>query len=293
MKFHKLKSNIFKILDKLPNKIGYYIYHQLQKKSFLKIEDKIYANQNSYEKIKYILRKNDLSLENNNILEIGSGWLPLMPYILKINENINIIYTYDINKHYNNKRILMVHSYFKTHDFELKKSNGLYLPDFIKYNPKQNLVNSKLPKNVKLYFSRFVLEHVTPEDLDNMHRKLFDHMEEDAAILHLISPSDHRAYSDSSLSYYDFLKYSQSEWDNIQTKFDYHNRLRLPQYIDIFEKIGFKILYLEYDKVSNNSKKYEDYKKLKIHSDYVKFNEEQLLAGSINILLRKPAATKK
>jgi len=115
-----------------------------------------------------------------------------------------------------------------------------------RYNPKQNLITSKLPKNVKLYFSRFVLEHVTPEDIDN-----------------------------------------------IQTKFDYHNRLRLPQYIDIFEEIGFKIAYLDYDKVSKNSKKYEDYKKLKIYSDYAKFKEEHLLAGSINLLLRKPVVAKK
>lgn len=292
MKFHNLKSNIFKILDNLPNKIGYYIYHQLQKKSFLNIEDKIKANQNSYEKIKSILRNSKLSLENKNALEIGSGWLPLMPYILKINEKVKTVYTYDINKHYNNKRILMVHSYFKTDDLELKKTNGLYLPDFIKYNPKQNLINSELPKNVKLYFSRFVLEHVSPEDIESIHRKLFNAMEEDAAILHLISPSDHRAYSDSSLSYYDFLKYSKNEWDKIQTKFDYHNRLRLPQYIDIFEKIGFKISYLEYDKVSKNSKKYEDYKKLKIHHDYAKFNEEQILAGSISVLLRKTIEVK-
>lgn len=279
-------------MDKLPSKMGYYIYHQLQKKSFHKIEVNINANQNSYEKIRYILRKNDLSLENKNVLEIGSGWLPLMPYILKINEKVDAVYTYDINKHYNNKRVLMVHSYFKSYDFELKKSDGLYLPDFIKYNPEQNLINSKLPENIKLYFSRFVLEHVTPEDIDNMHKKLFNTMADDAAILHLISPSDHRAYSDSSLSYYDFLKYSKDEWDHIQTKFDYHNRLRLPQYMEIFEKTGFKIAYLDYDTAHKNSKKYADYKKLKIHPDYTLFSEEQILAGSISVLLRRPIRAK-
>lgn len=287
MKFHKLKTIVFKILDLLPSKIGYSIYHQLQKKGFKNIDNIVVANQNSYNVIQTILKKNSIKLKNKDVLEIGSGWLPLMPYIFKINEKTNLIYTYDINRHYNNKRISMVNSYFNEFNFELEKNDNLYLPKFIKYHSNQNIINSKLPKNIKLYFSRFVLEHVTPDDIEKIHKKLFNEMDEDSAILHLISPSDHRAYSDTSLSYYDFLKYSKNEWDKIQTKFDYHNRLRLPQYVEIFKKIGFEIAFLEYDKVPEKTEKYKMFKELKIHPDYIKYNEEEILAGSINILLKK------
>lgn len=288
MKSHKLKSTVLKILDALPSKIGYFMYHQLQKRSFKNIDDKILANENSYSTIQNILRINKISLENKNILEIGSGWLPLMPYLFKIHGNVNTVYTYDINKHYNNANILKVHFHFNVKNIELAERRKLKLPEFIKYYPNKNLISSDLPNNINLYFSRFVLEHVSPEDIFKMHKKLFNEMNGDDAILHLISPSDHRAYSDSSISYYDFLKYSEKEWNKIQTKFDYHNRLRLPQYLKIFKNTGFEIAYLDFDSAPKNSDKYKKFKELTLHSDYAKYTEEEILAGSINVLLKKP-----
>lgn len=295
MKFHKIKTITLKLLDIMPNKLGYFLYHQLQRKSFNNLEIKIKANENSYKVIKKILKQETIELNRNNVLEIGSGWFPLMPYLLKINENINKIYTYDINCHYSNNRILRVDNYYNAnnkYNFEYSIKNGYKLPSFIEYYPNQNIINSKIHSNIKLFFSRFVLEHIQLEDLKKIHLKLFNEMEEDAAILHLVSPSDHRAYSDNSISYYDFLKYSPKQWDSIQTKFDYHNRLRLPQYIAIFKEIGFEIAFLEYDKVPKDSLKYKQFKNLKIHPDYKQFSEEEILAGSINMMLKKPSKTK-
>ena len=105
-------------------------------------------------------------------------------------------------------------------------------------------------------------------------------------MLHLISPSDHRAYSDSSLSLQDFLKYSEEEWDKVQTKFDYHNRLRLPHYLKILSE-DFEVLYFEHDKIDINSDSYKKFKKLSIHRDFSGFSDQELMAGSINILLKK------
>jgi hypothetical protein len=103
--------------------------------------------------------------------------------------------------------------------------------------------------------------------------------------IHLISPSDHRAYSDSSLSLYDFLKYSNEEWDSIQTKFDYHNRIRLPQYLQLFEK-NFEIVSLEFDSCKEGSEQHRKFKKFKINELYENYSDEELTAGSIAILLK-------
>ena len=106
------------------------------------------------------------------------------------------------------------------------------------------------------------------------------------SILHMISPSDHRAYTDKSLSYYDFLKYSKDEWKKQHTKFDYHNRLRLPDYINIFKEAGYEVVSLDYDTCDKNSEKYQKFKELTLHEDYKDYTEEELLAGSINVLLK-------
>jgi hypothetical protein len=247
----------------------------------------IAANTQSILKVEDILDKHGVNLTNQKVIEIGSGWYPIMPFLFKSKLKISKIISYDVNKHYSNRSILLTKKYFQEIKFKFIKSSNLNLPDFIDYYPKTNIIHATLENEISLIFSRFVLEHVKPIDIQHMHEKFYKELNNDVKILHLISPSDHRAYSDKTLSYYDFLKYSPKEWDKIQTKFDYHNRLRLPEYLKIFKKIGFKISHLDYDTVNINSDKYKKYKELNLHSTYQKFNENELLAGSICLLLEK------
>ena len=274
----------------MPSGLGYYIYHKIQKATAKKIDTNITVNKKSFETIYEMLQKHGETLTGKNILEIGSGWIPLMPYILKHFGNCNNVYTYDINEHYDKVNIAKLTSYFNAEyktDFISEENSKYGLPDFVKYYPKNDVSTTSLPGRIDIVFSRFVLEHVSPAAILAMHQKFYEKFDRSTIILHLISPSDHRAYSDASLSHYDFLQYSQQEWNKIQTKFDYHNRLRLPQYLEIFEQAGFEVVELEFNEVNKASKKYEDFKKLKLHSDYAKFAEKELLAGSINILLKK------
>lgn len=283
-----IKTTLLNAIDLMPSNVGYMLYHELQKRVTSSTSSKVESNYNSFKVIERILSKADVK-SLKTILEVGSGWMPIMPYFFKYFGSSDKIYTYDINNHYDNKYIDELNSIFKSkYKKDVILGSGKYhFPKFIKYFPNQNVITSKLPEEVDLVFSRFVLEHVTPEDLLKMHQKFAKDLPSNTLILHLISPSDHRAYSDKSVSHYDFLKYSQKEWDGIQTKFDYHNRMRLPQYLDTFSNAGFEVVHLEYDKVDTSSEKYQKFKKLKLHVDFESFSEEELLAGSINVLLRK------
>ncbi|WP_452220779.1 hypothetical protein [Lacinutrix salivirga] len=290
MKFHQKKTLVLKLLNVLPGNLGFLLYHKIQKRTFKNLDKNINANTSSFTALKHILNTVNFDLKNKTIIEIGSGWLPLMPYILKAEQDCNTIYTYDLNAHYNTEYIKRLDAFFKTEkqiSFKKKSGDKYNLPEFIEYYPKTNIINSNLPKEASLVYSRFVLEHVQPNDILEMHKKFYNDLSKDTYILHLISPSDHRAYSDKSLSYYDFLKYSEKEWNKIQTKFDYHNRLRLPQYLNIFDEAGFEVVYLDHDTVNPKSDKYKKFKALDLHKDYTIFKEEDLLAGSINVLLRR------
>jgi len=292
MKKHQLKTLVLKALDILPSKLGYHLYYKIQAKSFKTINKFVEPNKASYEKINSILIEKDIHLKDKTILEIGSGWVPMLAYFLKVKGEINKVYTYDINKHYQQQNLDKCFNYMiSKYDTKINpiEKGEFTLPDFIEYHPFTNIIDADLSKDIDIVLSRFVLEHVTPADLSAIHKKLYESLPDNVLILHLISPSDHRAHSDGSLSLYDFLKYSKKEWDNIQTKFDYHNRLRLPNYLDIFEDAGFEILFVEYDKASENEEKYRKFKELEIHPDFKKYTEEELSAGSINVLLRKKA----
>lgn len=284
---HRLKTRIFKILSLLPDSLGYSLYHFLQnigsKQTF---EKKIQSTKQSYAIIDSILQKNNIGLENLKIAELGSGWLPILPYQFILKGGAKDIATYDINEHYDVKEIKKVNDYYnKEYVFEIVKKGKYQLHTAVNYYPKTNICNGNF-KQIDLVVSRFVLEHVPLVNIKTMHSFFKDHLKSGSYILHLISPSDHRAYSDSSLSLHDFLKYSEEEWDRIQTKFDYHNRLRLPQYLEFFEK-EFEIVYVEHDIMNTNSVAYAKFKELAIHKDFSKFKDKELMAGSINILLRR------
>ncbi|MDC0324450.1 hypothetical protein OAL42_00120 [Akkermansiaceae bacterium] len=285
-----LKKYFFKIAGCFPKIIGDRVYHQAQKLLTRGLKKTVEANKRSFEKVEAILKSHKIDLVDKRIVEVGSGWRPIMPYFFKILGGCECVSTYDVNKHFNKKWIKELNEYFFDEYGFSGSDNGVSLPSWIKYFPKTNISKTRLSDRVDLVFSRFVLEHVSPVDMIDMHKNFFKEFSNDTLILHLISPGDHRAYDDNNLSHYDFLKYSQLEWDRIQTRFDYHNRLRLPQYLKIFEETGFEVVSLEYEKVSKDSEKYAKFSQLNIHSDFEKFSEEEILAGSINVLLRKRVA---
>ena len=285
---HKLKTLVFKTLELLPSSIGNGLYHFLQNFSENKnLNLKIKSCEDTFTTFQKITNQLEIDANGSSIIEIGSGWLPIMPYYFVYKANAKKVYTYDLNEHYQKKAIEDFNSTFENmHKVEVKSNSPYGLPEEVIYFPKQNIINGNLPKDVNIIFSRFVLEHVTPNDMFEMHKKFKNTLEKGSYIIHFISPSDHRAYSDASLSLQDFLQYSQSEWDKILTRFDYHNRWRLPHYVELFKSLDYTIEYLYFDSVKVGSRQESLFKQVKLHSDFVKYSTEELTAGNIIIVLK-------
>ncbi|MUP44163.1 hypothetical protein E0K83_00200 [Gramella sp. BOM4] len=230
----------------------------------------------------------DIEIKAKVIAEIGSGWLPIMPYFFKYLGKARRIKSFDLNRHYQNNNINRLNSIFSQKYDRLinVEDDSLYsLPEGIEYFPFTNITDHDI-SDTDIVFSRFVLEHVKPETIKEMHASFKKELNPGSYIIHLISPSDHRAYVDKQLSLQDFLRFSEEKWNKIQTRFDYHNRLRLPQFLDIFEDLGYEIVDLTYDKPKEGSENYKKFKKLKLHEDFLGYTDEELMAGSINIVLK-------
>lgn len=282
------KTFLFQVLDKLPNKMGDSLYHKIQEISNgNNIDFKIDSSKNTYFAFQHIANLLKIPVSGRTLIEIGSGWLPIMPYFLLYLGKMEKVVTYDLNKHYNQNSITKLNSLF-SQKFEVKidADEGEFpLPKNLGYYPNTNIVDAKLPV-AEIVFSRFVLEHIAPRDITDIHRKLKNELKPGSHIIHFISPGDHRAYVDESLSLQDFLKYSEAEWKKKHTRFDYHNRLRLPEYIEIFESLGLEIIHLEFSNPPLDSEMYKLFKRVDLHSDYKDFSEEELTAGAINIVLK-------
>ncbi len=288
---YKLAAKIFLFgtIDKLPLGLGFRIYHFFQDYfGNQNLEEKISSTRNSFLTLERLANEVKVSMKNKVVLEIGSGWLPIMPYFFKYFAGASEVHTYDLNEHYNPQNIKELNVIFSNKfswEIKVENENKYYLPEGIKYYPKTD-ISKKNNLNADIVFSRFVLEHVTPEDLRQMHENFKSSLKPGSYVIHLISPSDHRAYVDKSLSLQDFLKYSSKEWMKKQTKFDYHNRWRLPQYVNLFKKLGYEVVHLEYDIPEKTSRNYKLFKRLKIHPDFKVYTEQELMAGAINIVLK-------
>ncbi len=281
------KNALFKLLEVLPSGAGFAIYHHLQKLfSGDKILQKIKSTESSYSHFAEIAKKLKISIEGKHVMEIGSGWLPLMPYHFLLRGGAKQVFTYDINKHYSSRSIKKLNEIYKHKlgvDFEVQPPFSL--PEKVRYFPNTNL-SVEAPLKADVVFSRFVLEHVNLQDMYAIHQNLKKNLEKGSYIFHFISPSDHRAYVDKNLSLQDFLRYSEQEWRRRCTQFDYHNRLRLPQYLELFNELGFEVIYVGYDSAKPGSPAFQKFKKLNLHEDFKKYSDEELTAGSINIVLR-------
>lgn len=275
------------MLEMLPSSIGGSIYHWLQNLKGPSLEAKVNSSYSTYSQLTQIADKNGFSFTGKKIVEIGSGWLPLLPYFLKYEGGAREVNTYDLNRHYQKNKIFSLNHFFEE---RFKKKivcidHKYGLPEGIFYYPNTNIAGENLGE-ADIIFSRFVLEHVTPEALLKMHLHFRKQLDPGTHIIHFISPSDHRAYDDNTLSLQDFLRYSEKEWNRIQTRFDYHNRWRLPQYISLFHKLGFEIVHLEYDFPDRTTDTYKKFEAVPLHSDFQHYTEEELIAGSINIVLK-------
>ncbi|MBN8650223.1 MAG: hypothetical protein J0L67_02285 [Cytophagales bacterium] len=277
---HTVKTQIFKLLEKLPKPVGNRFYHLLQSIKEKPVLREYEFQLQTINRFNTLLQNLNLTFYEKIIIEVGSGWLPILPYELLYQHHSREIWTFDINKHYQKSKINKFNRFYsKEKAFDYFED----LPPAVRYFPNTNILDFDFMSNsADVLISRNVLEHVLPNDIYDIHRQAYSYLRNDSFIIHQISPSDHRSYTDSSLSLWDFLQYSAEEWNQVQTRFDYHNRLRLPQYLQIFESCGFKPMHVTYKSAKPNQKLPP-----KVHSDFQNFSIEELTAGSILIVLKK------
>ncbi|MBN8568910.1 MAG: hypothetical protein J0M18_04720 [Ignavibacteria bacterium] len=132
-----------------------------------------------------------------------------------------------------------------------------------------------------------VLEHI-PEDI------LYDIMKETYRVLdtggimsNIIDYRDHFAYFDSKINFYNYLTFTNAEWEKLNPSIMFQNRLRHRDYVKMAEDIGFEIV--KNDTTSPDENLFEDLKKMKISTEFTQkysFDEMKILGSQL--VLRKP-----
>jgi Methyltransferase domain len=102
----------------------------------------------------------------------------------------------------------------------------------------------ELPSDsVDIQISYTVFEHIPRNVLVGILREASRLLGKRGVALHHVDLSDHYAHDDPSISYINFLQFSQAEWNRLAgNRFAYHNRLRGDDYRGIYAEAGHDVL---------------------------------------------------
>ena len=97
--------------------------------------------------------------------------------------------------------------------------------------------------SIDIQISYTVFEHIPRDVLVGILREASRLLGKRGVALHHVDLSDHYAHDDPSISYINFLQFSQTEWNRLAgNRFAYHNRLRAHEYRRIYSEAGHDVL---------------------------------------------------
>lgn len=101
-----------------------------------------------------------------------------------------------------------------------------------------------LPANsVDLVYSNSVFEHVPKQAIFEILQESQRILKPGGLALHNIGCNDHYAFFDRSISFVNFLRFTEEEWRLWNNSLQYQNRLRAPQFLDLATQAGLKVIY--------------------------------------------------
>ena len=202
-------------------------------------------------------------------LELGTGWYPVVPVSLFL-AGTSTIYTVDISSLSTKEHVLTTlekfleyHRNGKLAEFIparegriavlkdlIKNREALSLDDLTRRLHLSYLVQDARhlsidSSRVDLVHSNNTFEHVFPEVLESLLVE-FKRITRPGGILsHFVDMSDHFAHFDPSINIYNYLRFSDQQWQLIDNDIQPQNRWRLNDYQALFHKVGLRIAYLE------------------------------------------------
>ncbi len=146
------------------------------------------------------------------------------------------------------------------------------------------------PESIDFVISSNVLEHIPAPILEAITEESFRILKPGGLSVHRFNPGDHYANDDRSITTANFLQFSPAEWKKYGEGLAYHNRMRCPEFSEIFRKAGF-IPLIEKDRLDPEALKAIENCSIELHADFKNFSHEELAADYMWYTGQKPVPT--
>jgi SAM-dependent methyltransferase len=174
-------------------------------------------------------------IEGATVLEVGSGWQPLIPLLFREAGARSVIMTDD--------KALMDRGYFERARGLLAHSGHPVQVEFTDFQYLAPCNWAAIPSSsVDAIWSRACLEHIPPRILRQILGQFRRILKSDGVMAHIIDNSDHWEHRDKSISRVNFLRFGDLTWKAINLHpLCYQNRLRHSDYLSMFREMGFEV----------------------------------------------------
>jgi hypothetical protein len=99
---------------------------------------------------------------------------------------------------------------------------------------------------IDLFISNMTLEHIPPDVILGLFTAFRGLATPGAVMSHYIDMTDHYTYYDSSVTAFNFLRYTEAQWRWFNNSLHYQSRLRLSDYESLHTQAGFEVVASEH-----------------------------------------------
>jgi SAM-dependent methyltransferase len=242
---------------------------------------------------------NSTQSTNKQYYEFGAGWTMTIPLAMSLlGFKVNCI---DIRKLIIPELIHHTIEQFKTNvpsglpkpnmdgNESFKHQNILSLLEkhfAISYNAPVNAKNTGFEENsFDFISSTATLEHIPESDLLPIFQECYRILKSGGVFSIIVDYQDHWSYFDSSISIYNYLKYSSVEWKKYNPALHYQNRLRHSDYLKLISLTNFKVV--KNNPLQPNEDEIVKFKQTPIAKEFLSYITDDLMLKSAEIVLTK------
>ncbi len=301
----KLKAVLMGVASRVPG--GTLAYRYIQDRHARRLLDADELLDRSLDLLA-IYRDSRRDIRGKDCLEIGTGWCPWLPLLLRVMGAGRIV-TLDLNPWLSvytalgttralAERVQRAAESLGITQGEIAEvvgpaANATTLPEWlaavrVEYLPETELHEAAFAaESFDAVFSSNVLEHVAADGLAALHRESARILRPAGVIAHRFNPQDHFSFSDPTITGANFLQYSADAWKWIGgSGLAYHNRLRCPQHRQLITDAGFEVEYHR-TRADRAAKLAIDSGHLRVHPGFSGMNSTELSDDYMWVVARK------
>lgn len=210
-----------------------------------------------------MLGRAGMHLRGRVVLEVGSGWRPIIPLLMRL-AGAHRVYLVDTQRLLDAPLLRGIASKLREQSDAIAARLGadavhvratLHCPadatlaelleyfGFVYLAPADATALALDDDSIDIAISRAVFEHIPPVTLARIFAELRRVLNADGAMCHIVDNSDHWWHVDRRLSRINFLRYSEVRWRWFAINpLDYQNRLRHSDYLNLAQRSGFEIV---------------------------------------------------